>query len=163
MQGDVLQPKVECDPASDEPARDQGGDWHLGGRDDHAGPEVQVGGLVLQMLFIWFGLKQCWFAMFEHLLISIQMGTLRYLVKHSKQLIDCSNFQTVRWVQIFENKGAAMGCSNPHPHCQVECIWHFDIHAKTFQIWASSFLPNEAMVKDKNMREYKVESNRTFV
>jgi UDPglucose--hexose-1-phosphate uridylyltransferase len=20
------------------------------------------------------------------------------------------------WVQIFENKGAAMGCSNPHPH-----------------------------------------------
>ena len=60
--------------------------------------------------------------MFEHLLISIQMGTLRYLVKHSKQLIDCSNFQTVRWVQIFENKGAAMGCSNPHPHCQVKYI-----------------------------------------
>lgn len=25
------------------------------------------------------------------------------------------------WVQIFENKGAAMGCSNPHPHCQVRC------------------------------------------
>uniref|UniRef100_G3U8W2 Galactose-1-phosphate uridylyltransferase n=1 Tax=Loxodonta africana TaxID=9785 RepID=G3U8W2_LOXAF len=23
------------------------------------------------------------------------------------------------WVQIFENKGAMMGCSNPHPHCQV--------------------------------------------
>ena len=24
-----------------------------------------------------------------------------------------------QWVQIFENKGNAMGCSNPHPHCQV--------------------------------------------
>ncbi|KAF2403499.1 galactose-1-phosphate uridylyltransferase [Trichodelitschia bisporula] len=24
-----------------------------------------------------------------------------------------------RWMQIFENKGAAMGCSNPHPHGQV--------------------------------------------
>ena len=24
-----------------------------------------------------------------------------------------------RWVQIFENKGNVMGCSNPHPHCQV--------------------------------------------
>ncbi|KAM4058955.1 galactose-1-phosphate uridylyltransferase [Hirsutella rhossiliensis] len=24
-----------------------------------------------------------------------------------------------RYMQIFENKGAAMGCSNPHPHCQV--------------------------------------------
>ncbi|KAH8108202.1 galactose-1-phosphate uridyl transferase [Cristinia sonorae] len=25
----------------------------------------------------------------------------------------------VQYVQIFENKGAMMGCSNPHPHCQV--------------------------------------------
>ena len=24
-----------------------------------------------------------------------------------------------QWVQIFENRGAMMGCSNPHPHCQV--------------------------------------------
>jgi len=46
-----------------------------------------------------------------------------------------------RWVQIFENKGSVMGCSNPHPHCQI---------------WASSFLPNEARVKDRNMREYQV-------
>lgn len=44
-----------------------------------------------------------------------------------------------RWVQIFENKGAAMGCSNPHPHCQI---------------WACSFLPNEAAVKERNLREY---------
>jgi len=27
--------------------------------------------------------------------------------------------QRYRWVQIFENKGAIMGCSNPHPHGQV--------------------------------------------
>jgi len=47
-----------------------------------------------------------------------------------------------KWVQIFENKGAMMGCSNPHPHCQI---------------WASSFLPNEATAKDKNMLEYKKE------
>ena len=24
-----------------------------------------------------------------------------------------------RWVQIFENKGEVMGCSNPHPHGQI--------------------------------------------
>lgn len=29
----------------------------------------------------------------------------------------------VRYVQIFENKGSAMGCSNPHPHGQV---WSLD-------------------------------------
>ena len=44
-----------------------------------------------------------------------------------------------KWVQIFENKGAAMGCSNPHPHCQI---------------WASSFMPNEASVKDINLKAY---------
>lgn len=43
------------------------------------------------------------------------------------------------WVQIFENKGAVMGCSNPHPHCQI---------------WASDFLPNEARSKDVNQRKY---------
>ena len=43
------------------------------------------------------------------------------------------------WVQIFENKGEAMGCSNPHPHCQI---------------WASSFLPDLPSKSDKNQREY---------
>lgn len=27
--------------------------------------------------------------------------------------------QKWKWVQVFENKGAAMGCSNPHPHGQI--------------------------------------------
>jgi UDPglucose--hexose-1-phosphate uridylyltransferase len=43
------------------------------------------------------------------------------------------------WVQVFENKGAAMGCSNPHPHGQI---------------WANSFLPNEAEREDRLQREY---------
>ncbi|KAK3098097.1 hypothetical protein FSP39_016050 [Pinctada imbricata] len=43
------------------------------------------------------------------------------------------------WVQIFENKGAVMGCSNPHPHCQV---------------WASSYLPNDPAIKHRTQREY---------
>lgn len=43
------------------------------------------------------------------------------------------------WVQVFENRGAIMGCSNPHPHCQI---------------WASSYLPNEARLKDTNQRAY---------
>ncbi len=35
----------------------------------------------------------------------------------------------IKHVQIFENRGAMMGASNPHPHCQV---------------WANAALPNEA-------------------
>ncbi|WP_372760451.1 UDP-glucose--hexose-1-phosphate uridylyltransferase [Pseudoalteromonas sp.] len=27
--------------------------------------------------------------------------------------------ETYNWVQVFENKGAMMGCSNPHPHGQI--------------------------------------------
>jgi len=44
-----------------------------------------------------------------------------------------------KWVQIFENKGQAMGCSNPHPHCQV---------------WATGHLPTTAHRKDKAQKAY---------
>lgn len=37
------------------------------------------------------------------------------------------------WVQVFENRGAAMGCSNQHPHGQV---------------WALDDLPSEVAVED---------------
>ncbi|BBG60972.1 Galactose-1-phosphate uridylyltransferase [Providencia rustigianii] len=43
------------------------------------------------------------------------------------------------WVQVFENKGEAMGCSQPHPHGQI---------------WASDFLPNEIARKDHFLAEY---------
>ena len=38
-----------------------------------------------------------------------------------------------RWIQVFENKGDIMGCSNPHPHGQI---------------WASDFIPNEPAKED---------------
>jgi len=44
-----------------------------------------------------------------------------------------------RWVQVFENKGAAMGCSNPHPHGQI---------------WAGDFIPEEPAKEDLSQREY---------
>ncbi len=43
------------------------------------------------------------------------------------------------WVAIFENKGAAMGCSNPHPHGQI---------------WASDFLPNEVEKEDAHQAAF---------
>lgn len=44
-----------------------------------------------------------------------------------------------KWVQVFENKGEVMGCSNPHPHGQV---------------WASNVIPNEPGKEDYNLRQY---------
>lgn len=43
------------------------------------------------------------------------------------------------YVQVFENKGAMMGCSNPHPHSQI---------------WATSFVPTEVETEDRLQRAY---------
>ena len=56
--------------------------------------------------------------------------------------------ETYPWVQVFENKGAMMGCSNPHPHGQV---------------WACSFLPNEAATEDAQQRAYFAEHGRALL
>jgi UDPglucose--hexose-1-phosphate uridylyltransferase len=45
-------------------------------------------------------------------------------------------------VQIFENKGEMMGCSNPHPHCQL---------------WATSAVPQEPMKELSASAEYQRE------
>ncbi|WP_283150675.1 galactose-1-phosphate uridylyltransferase [Silvimonas soli] len=46
------------------------------------------------------------------------------------------------WVQVFENKGAAMGCSNPHPHGQL---------------WASNFVPTEVALEDEHQAAWFAE------
>ncbi len=45
----------------------------------------------------------------------------------------------VNYVQIFENRGAMMGASNPHPHCQI---------------WATASLPNQVEKEQASQIEY---------
>ncbi len=45
----------------------------------------------------------------------------------------------IRYVQIFENRGAMMGASNPHPHGQV---------------WATEHVPNEPLLELAAQKEY---------
>lgn len=56
--------------------------------------------------------------------------------------------QKFAWVQLFENRGELMGCSNPHPHCQV---------------WASSFLPNEPRREDQQQLLYYQKHQRLLL
>jgi UDPglucose--hexose-1-phosphate uridylyltransferase len=44
-----------------------------------------------------------------------------------------------RWIQIFENRGAAMGASNPHPHGQI---------------WSGAALPEYAAREDASQRRH---------
>ena len=45
----------------------------------------------------------------------------------------------IQYVQVFENKGAMMGCSNPHPHSQI---------------WATEHIPNEPAKELEHQKEY---------
>lgn len=56
-----------------------------------------------------------------------------------KEYAELGENKMINYVQIFENKGAVMGCSNPHPHGQI---------------WSQSTLPNEVDKKDKHQKEY---------
>jgi UDPglucose--hexose-1-phosphate uridylyltransferase len=47
-------------------------------------------------------------------------------------------------MQIFENKGAAMGCSNPHPHGQI---------------WTTTGLPEEPALELVQLQKYQKENN----
>lgn len=46
----------------------------------------------------------------------------------AEQYAELGTRPDIGYVQIFENRGEIMGCSNPHPHCQI---------------WASEKIPNE--------------------
>ena len=48
-----------------------------------------------------------------------------------------------RWVQVFENRGEAMGASNPHPHGQI---------------WSGDALPVEAQREDEAQARYLAET-----
>lgn len=54
----------------------------------------------------------------------------------------------INYVQIFENKGAVMGCSNSHPHGQI---------------WSQSTLPNEVYKKDQQQRAYFSKYNSSLL
>jgi len=54
----------------------------------------------------------------------------------------------VNYVQIFENKGAIMGCSNPHPHGQI---------------WAQESIPDEPMKKQKAQLQYWEKHGKTLL
>ena len=63
-----------------------------------------------------------------------------------EQYIELS--QQYVWVQIFENKGQMMGCSNPHPHGQI---------------WASDFIPQKVSCENNQQEKYFKEKGRILL
>lgn len=48
----------------------------------------------------------------------------------------------VKYIQFFENKGSAMGCSNPHPHGQI---------------WALDCVPGEPLRENESMKAFALD------
>ncbi len=69
-------------------------------------------------------------------------GVVRAWIDQNKEL-----GTKYKWVQIFENKGEIMGCSNPHPHGQI---------------WASDFIPEEPLKEEIRQKKY-FEKNKTVL
>ena len=56
-----------------------------------------------------------------------------------KEFQELSANKEISYIQIFENKGEVMGCSNPHPHGQI---------------WAQRSIPEEILKKTQHQKEY---------
>jgi len=66
----------------------------------------------------------------------------------TEQYIDLGARDFINYVQIFENRGAMMGASNPHPHGQI---------------WASEHLPQQILLEDDTQREYFTAHGRSLL
>ena len=64
------------------------------------------------------------------------------------QYVDLGSRDFINHVQIFENKGAVMGCSNPHPHGQI---------------WSQSSLPTLVAKTQANLKKYFDENGRSLL
>jgi UDPglucose--hexose-1-phosphate uridylyltransferase len=63
--------------------------------------------------------------------------TRRVVDAWTKEYREIGALDWIQYVQIFENRGAMMGASNPHPHCQI---------------WSTDFVPDEPAAETEAQR-----------
>lgn len=82
----------------------------------------------------------CFSARHDLTLSAMNSANLRRVVDvWVEQFQELGAMPFINSVQIFENRGALMGASNPHPHCQI---------------WAEKSLPNEVLKEVASLGEY---------
>lgn len=72
----------------------------------------------------------------------------RVIDEWAKQYLELGAQPFVNNVQIFENRGAMMGASNPHPHGQI---------------WASESVPNEVLKEQTQQAKYLTEKGECLL
>lgn len=66
----------------------------------------------------------------------------------TRESVELASRDDIAYVQVFENKGALMGCSNPHPHSQI---------------WSQSNLPNEPAKELVSQKNYFNEEHKALL
>jgi UDPglucose--hexose-1-phosphate uridylyltransferase len=73
-------------------------------------------------------------------LANMDVSSIRKVVDvWADQYLELGAMPEINHVQIFENRGEMMGCSNPHPHGQI---------------WADNTLPNVPRIEQTSLTEY---------
>ena len=70
--------------------------------------------------------------------VMAEQNVARVVDAWAEQDAELSALPWVKYVEIFENRGAMMGASNPHPHCQI---------------WANQSVPNIPLREQTAMKE----------
>ena len=80
---------------------------------------------------------------------NMEAGDLRLVVDSwAAQFVELAAHPEISYVQIFENRGAMMGASNPHPHCQI---------------WSSRSIPNEVAKEQSSLDAWRSERGTCLV
>ena len=109
-------------------------------RPDTPSGEVRKGELLLAESEVGQCRVVCFTPRHDLTLARMSVGDIRKVVETwCAETAELGAEPKVQAVQIFENRGAMMGCSNPHPHGQI---------------WANESVPDELAREGKTQKEY---------
>jgi UDPglucose--hexose-1-phosphate uridylyltransferase len=82
-------------------------------------------------------------------LAEMEIPAIRHVVEAwVAEYISLAKHSLIGYAQVFENRGAMMGASNPHPHGQI---------------WASEHLPQQILLEDATQRDYWLEHGASLL
>lgn len=82
-------------------------------------------------------------------LSSLEINEIKLVIDvWQNEYLEISKIPWVKNIQIFENRGEIMGCSNPHPHGQI---------------WAINDIPQEILKETNSQRNYFLKNKKSLL